>query len=147
MSAQHTPEPWPEFNDRADGLEYGKNNERIYSVSLYEHDYNRARACVNACAGIDTAFLIAWAHGVQQNDGKPWADRIDENLSEIHAIKQQRDELLVENRWLVVTMEWLSDPENKGGITTCRKHNGYGFHSDCAICSRLNAIAKARQQS
>ncbi len=94
MSAQHTLEPWPGFNDRADGLEYGKNNERIYSVSLYEHDYNRARACVNACTGIDTAFLIAWAHGVQQNDGKPWADRIDENLSEIHAIKQQRDELL-----------------------------------------------------
>jgi len=94
MTTRHTSEPWPEFNDRADGLEYGKNNERIYSVSLYEHDYNRARACVNACAGIDTAFLIAWAHGVQQNDGKPWADRIDETLSEIHAIKKQRDELL-----------------------------------------------------
>lgn len=60
------------------------------------------------------------------------------------AVEQQLDELLVENRWLVATMEWLSDPENKGGITTCRKHNGYGFLSDCAICRRLNAITKAR---
>ena len=60
--------------------------------------------------------------------------------------EQHRDELLEENKWLVATIGWLSSPENNGGITTCRNHNGYVFRSDCVICQRLNAIAKARGQ-
>lgn len=43
-------------------------------------------------------------------------------------------------RWFVDTMEWLADPKNKGGITTCNKHNGHGFQSDCAICSKIRLV-------
>lgn len=103
----HTPEPWSEFDCRADGLEYGKNNERIYSVSLYENDYNRARACVNACAGISNDDLED--HGT--GGLKHWMDDADETLKAvcvalddveylgrceqgIYVLKQQRDELL-----------------------------------------------------
>lgn len=88
------------------------------------------------------AWSLAWQHLERQRDDL--AREVVTLTVGLGEAKQQRDELLVENRWLVATMEWLSDPENKGGVTTCRKHNGYGFQSDCAICSRLNAIAKAR---
>ena len=43
-------------------------------------------------------------------------------------------------KWLLGTLEWLSDPEAAGGITTCEAHNGHGFKSDCAICSKLRTI-------
>jgi len=41
----HTPEPWPGKNLHGD------------RVSLSWADYQRAQACVNACAGIPTAQL------------------------------------------------------------------------------------------
>lgn len=44
--------------------------------------------------------------------------------------------------WAKRTIEWLSDPENDGGVSTCKKHNGYGFTSDCAICEKLEEIKK-----
>lgn len=73
-----------------------------------------------------------------------WANRA---AAEIDRLERQHAVLLDENRWLVATMKWLSSPENKGGITTCRKHNGHGFQSDCAICTRLSAIDKTRSQN
>lgn len=45
-----------------------------------------------------------------------------------------------DNAWLVATIEWLSAPESNGGITTCSRHRGIGFTSDCAVCSRLGEI-------
>ena len=60
-----------------------------------ESDATRIVACVNACAGIDTAFLTAWVYGVANGtDGCPWHDRIDAMLTELYSVKQQRDELL-----------------------------------------------------
>lgn len=52
MSEQYTPEPWPKF-EMGDG--------EIYAVRLSRGDYNRAKLCVEACAGIESAFLVAWA--------------------------------------------------------------------------------------
>jgi hypothetical protein len=45
-----------------------------------------------------------------------------------------------DTEWLIKTIEWLSSNESDGGITTCAKHKGYGFSSDCAICKRIAEI-------
>lgn len=45
-----------------------------------------------------------------------------------------------DTEWLLATMRWLSDTSLNGGITTCNKHKGIGFPSDCAICNRLEKI-------
>lgn len=44
----------------------------------------------------------------------------------------------------ILTIEWLSSPNSNGGITTCAKHRGIGFASDCAICYRLKEIKTHR---
>ncbi len=42
----HTPEPWGPFD-----------NPPLTMITLNKYDYDRARACVNACAGIPTEQL------------------------------------------------------------------------------------------
>lgn len=42
--------------------------------------------------------------------------------------------------WLIKTLEWIADKNTNGGITTCTKHNGNGFISDCAICSHVKML-------
>ncbi len=42
----HTPEPWGPFDDPP-----------LTRITLNKYDYDRARACVNACAGIPTEQL------------------------------------------------------------------------------------------
>ncbi len=54
MSAQHTQEPWPEFK-RVHNPRFGEPPQMM----LDETDYNRARSCVNACAGITDKDLSA----------------------------------------------------------------------------------------
>lgn len=43
-------------------------------------------------------------------------------------------------KWALLTIDWLSNPESSGGITTCSVHKGYGFASDCAICKRIQRL-------
>lgn len=49
-----------------------------------------------------------------------------------------------DSKWMLDTLRWLGDPESNGGITTCEKHNGHGFQSDCVICSRLRDIERRK---
>lgn len=53
----------------------------------------RAALCVGACKGIDSTFLRAWNHAVKTNNGTPWDRRIDAMLSQIQALKNERDDL------------------------------------------------------
>lgn len=50
----------------------------------HEEKARRIAACVNACAGVDTATLVAMANG-EMNGSEIW---------ELAKVKQQRDELL-----------------------------------------------------
>jgi len=52
MITQHTPEPWPEFK-KVLNQRFGEPPQMM----LDEIDYIRARACVNACAGLSTENL------------------------------------------------------------------------------------------
>ncbi len=58
------------------------------------------------------------------------------------AILNMVNELQEERNWLLVTLQWMSDPESNGGISTCEKHNGHGFKSDCAICNYMEEMSK-----
>lgn len=53
MDSKHTPEPWPYFWDRNDILASSVDPESGPVVMLTPLDYERARASVNACAGMD----------------------------------------------------------------------------------------------
>lgn len=97
---------WPEIEKHCG---YCATYDEVNSIARY--DYNRAKLCADACAGIDSVFLRAWAHAVQQNNGKPWDQRIDENLSEIQRLRQQNAELLADAR----RIDWLADPNNSIG--------------------------------
>jgi hypothetical protein len=128
---KHTAEPW-RIDDELDVFTGGlhicgdaddfSNGAGICGIwdgkcelSKTELNANAQRivSCVNACAGIDTAFLIAWAHGVKQNNGKPWDQRLDENLSEIQRLKQQ----LAETRARAVAMLDLLDDIHQHGLS------------------------------
>ncbi|MBM2884062.1 hypothetical protein JFK97_06630 [Chromobacterium phragmitis] len=51
----HTKEPWPHFADMCKPVT--SYPESAPTARLSPDDYNRARACVNACAGISTEHL------------------------------------------------------------------------------------------
>lgn len=58
---KHTAEPWPYFWDRNDILASSLDPESGPVVMFDPLDYERARACVNACAGMDDpAREVAW---------------------------------------------------------------------------------------
>lgn len=52
---KHTPEPWPAFTDICQPATPHPESPAIAMLSW--DDYIRARACVNACAGIETEDL------------------------------------------------------------------------------------------
>ena len=52
---KHTNEPWPHFTDIATTMTPDPEGTPVAILSW--DDYIRARACVNACAGIDTDQL------------------------------------------------------------------------------------------
>ncbi len=78
----HTPEPWPAFTDIA--VMTTPDPEGTPVAILSWDDYIRARACVNACAGLDTEFL-EMSSG---NDPSVWTG------AAIGRLRKQRDELL-----------------------------------------------------
>ena len=61
----------------------------------------REKLCMEACEGIDNAFLVAWNHGAKTNGGKPWSDRIDEMLSELFALKQTLEKERAERKAVI----------------------------------------------
>lgn len=80
MSEQYTQEPM--FQYEFDQLARYENGR--VPVLLTEKQYNRARACVNACAGIATEHL-------EQGAGKRFTRDI---LLRMASLQKQRDELL-----------------------------------------------------
>lgn len=86
VEAKHTPEPWP----APDSVHFtGAPNHQLNAGVLSQSDYLRARACVDACAGISTGDLHR--NGVA------------------HIIKQ-RQELLAELRECVTELEAYEAP-------------------------------------
>ena len=80
MSNKHTNEPWPHFTDIATTMTPDPEGTPVAILSW--DDYIRARACVNACAGIDTELLEI----IEDND---------KTLAGVIAnVEKQRDELL-----------------------------------------------------
>lgn len=73
---EHTKEPWPVFTDIAVLMTADPNGSPVAVLSW--DDYVRARACVNACAGIPIDVL----------------ERVGLNWDRLEELKQQRDELL-----------------------------------------------------
>lgn len=49
MNKNYTKEPWSEFNENVNRTSDWRGN----CIRISEYDYERARACVNACAGMD----------------------------------------------------------------------------------------------
>lgn len=93
MSAQHTPEPWPEL-ERHVGYDhtYGE-------VILSGNDYNRAKPCVDACAGIptdDMNFSVAQLQADYLKISSLAANltaRLEREQQRGSKLTQQRDEL------------------------------------------------------
>jgi hypothetical protein len=82
MSTQlHTVEPW---------IDYGKMTPRSQSIEISMDDYDRARVCVNACAGQPTDLLQAAGIGLL---GKS-IDKIAVFHAKSMNAEQQRDKLL-----------------------------------------------------
>ena len=78
MENKHTPEPMFKFDfDKLARYENGRT-----PVLLSEEQYRRARACVNACAGINTEALEHRVHLLKAED------------DQIATLTKQRDELL-----------------------------------------------------
>lgn len=109
---EHTPEPWS-YGEDNDGWYVGKNGFQI-AHGLTEEDARRITSCVNACAGVDVAWLesMAKAGGFatmnqyiaaynQAAAAINYEKQRDELLSKLDklegrcdALKQQRDDLL-----------------------------------------------------
>lgn len=92
MSAQHTPEPWPEFESVA-------MKSKVCDMEVVElgrENYNRARDCVNACFDMDDdeiAQIIAESRGIGMRlSQKEYA--ISELNRLLFETVQQREELL-----------------------------------------------------
>lgn len=103
MSEQHTPEPWPEYIEVA--VVMTPNPDGPDAAVLSFEDYRRARACVNACAGIPTENLERIAHVIGMR-----ADILVEHLA-------QRD-------WLLAALQKIaaSDPGEGGCYYTNREN-------------------------
>ena len=122
---QHTPEFFPEFEHHPN---YGKRlalgND---AVILNRNQYNRARACVNACAGMTIEELDDLGNG----GIKEWMNDADETLKAvcaalddveylgrcelgIYALKEQRDELLAAMKDIKTAFDTLPRNRSEG---------------------------------
>jgi len=72
----HTKEPWAEYK-------YKPRQPASEFVVMSQDDYERARACVNACAGVPTEWLES-----------------GESTIEYYELKAQRDKLLIQIKWI-----------------------------------------------
>lgn len=82
MSEQHTPEPWPSIE------RYSTNSARLNAA-----DYERARICVNACAGISNEALERGPDSVFIYAADMTRER-DQLQAALSATVEQRDRLL-----------------------------------------------------
>lgn len=122
--ASHTPEPWPEFESVA-------MKSKVCDMEVVElgrENYNRARACVNACFDMDDdeiAQIMAESKGIGMRlSQKEYA--ISELNRLLFETVQQREELL----------SALIGVRNELGQEWSRK----------AFDKAAEAIAKARRQ-
>lgn len=89
---KHTPDPWVEW--------YKKDTDDMSNVRISKEDYDRARECVNTCAGqsienikLATAHRDAcmnWERTMMELVGE---DGIGSVRDSINKLKQQRDKL------------------------------------------------------
>ena len=87
---KHTPEPWPVFSDIATTLT--PDPEGAPAAILSWDDYIRARACVNACPGIETQDLEVLRRNGHVTDGDIKIDGGDQRDITIHPPKAPRNE-------------------------------------------------------
>lgn len=83
----------------------------------------------------------------QANRRSSWIDGINGRfLSEkVDELEQALSEQQPDIQWLIKTMEWLSAESSNGGMTTCSDHRGYGFKTDCTVCSQFEKLKKNLQ--
>lgn len=94
------------------------------------------RKCANAITQIESSPFLRY-------DGKP-ANMIDAFNGDAPMPSPIPDCERKEYALLdAETVAWLKAPNSKGGITTCTRHRGHGFTSDCSICAKIAANRKA----
>lgn len=99
----YTKEPWVPYT----------RNALVY---LSSQDYIRARACVNACAGIKTEELELFDGGVGRK-----GIALERAYAEARGIAQQRDQLLAALKGLLAIAETeIVDPEDVSEITAAQ---------------------------
>ena len=90
---KHTKEPW---------INYGSMTHRCNSIEISMDDYDRARACVNACAGLPTETLES-AQGY-----KAAIDGFHEQRALLAHARNERDQLLAA---LYMALPFVEDHE------------------------------------
>ena len=85
MTQKHTPEPWPHFIEWCEPATPHPDSDGF--VGLGFEDYQRARACVNACRGLPTDELeqsgLAGAFGNQMLELEQQRDHIQALADEL----------------------------------------------------------------
>ncbi|QND84559.1 Uncharacterized protein ChrSV_2333 [Chromobacterium vaccinii] len=92
---EHTKEPWPPFTEICEPAT--PHPESAPFARLSWDDYIRARACVNACEGVTTAWL----------EGEAEAGGIKAKLQNMATLYEQRDQLLAALSGLVEDIQVL----------------------------------------
>ena len=118
MSA-HTAEPWTEFNNHPGKTPYG--------IMLTYRDYDRAKLCVDACAGVPDNHLIE----ATKEGGVTILKTIV--LKELVRRARERDSLLAEMAD-VIQRDVLLAPEQRALLEAAKRLQARGFFnpSTCA---------------
>lgn len=120
----HTNEPWPVFTDIATTMTPDPEGTPVAILSW--DDYTRARACVNACAGIPTGFL----ESEQYLNTASFALRI--------SAEKQRDDLLS-------ALEQFFDPEGNPPADTGEwRHAKHVIASVKGLCGEQKAKSETQ---
>lgn len=125
MSAQHTPEPWPEFESVA-------MKSKVCDMDVVElgvDNYNHASACVNACARLSDADIATITeHGgvVELYNAVP---DLVATVHRLRDVEQQRDELLAALRDIITAYRELACDEaepvmHRIAVEAIAKHRG-----------------------
>ena len=95
----HTPGPWPAPNLAVFELDRQPSDLPAGTLSLA--DYERARACVNACEGMEPQLLTQGAFFDLVNDYNALRAQRDELAAALRAIVKHSDDWFVPPDWMV----------------------------------------------
>jgi hypothetical protein len=93
----------------------------------------REKLCLEACEGIDNAFLVAWNYAAKTNGGNSWSDRIDEMLSELFIFNKRCDELQAACDQTALVNGKLEQALKKYGHHNSDCHYHYGHDCHCGF--------------